>query len=70
MGEPEMLCMQRLAREGDQLRSCPAGAASIDRIADQRMSPFREMHANLVGTAGQQTASDQRRFVAERALDL
>src|SRR5205807_5611898 len=58
---------------GPQTRRRASGTAAVDRVADQRMAAMRQMHADLVGAAGQQPALDQRRPSrpggAESALD-
>ena len=70
MGEAEQPGMQGLARKAGDLRAgrpvratAAPGARAIDRIADQRMAEMREMHADLVGPAGQQAALEQRRVI-------
>src|ERR1700730_6567217 len=72
--------MKRLARKGhsrragwSQPRRRAAGAAAVNRVADQRMAVMRQMHTDLVGPASQQPALDQCRernaLGAESALD-
>src|SRR5712691_5386008 len=46
-----------------------AGARAVGRVADQGMADMRQMHADLVGAAGQEAAFDQRRVCAEPPLD-
>jgi len=60
---------------GDQGTNCTAaldGTSStpaVNLITNQRVSTMSEMHPDLMCSAGRETAFDERRLRAERALD-
>ena len=60
---------------GDQSTSCAtaldgaSGARAVNRITNQWVSTMGEMHPDLMCSAGRETAFDERRLRAERALD-
>jgi hypothetical protein len=68
MGESESMGVQCVARERDfEWRIVPG---SIDGLADDRMSDFGQVDADLVGTAGLQSACEAGRRVAKFLDDL
>ena len=76
MGEAEQARVQGLTRKGGDPRTARAaagdgapGARAVDRIADHRVAAMGEMHPDLMGPAGGQTAFEERRLRVERALD-
>src|SRR5665213_3205432 len=70
MTEAKVPGVQRLARKRHRLGAGPAGAAGVDRVADHRMAALGEVHANLMGSPGQEAALDQRGRLTKNALDL
>src|SRR5262245_35224123 len=63
MDQRELRGVQRLPGKGEPV----AGAAAVDRIAEQRMTDVLQVDADLVRSAGLETALEQGR--APEALD-